>query len=165
MKKTLSIILAVILMFSAVSVMAFAEDATDEGLVTINFYVDAEDIGSTPFHTIKVLPGKNFTDRLVTGEEAIGDPEKAPTEEVEYIFKGWSKYNTETDSTDPTVYVAGTIPVVENADEAVICYVAVFAEQEVRENQTFWQFVASIFARINAIFEYFAKVFEGVVDF
>ena len=38
-------------------------------------------------------------------------------------------------------------------------------KETIKESQTFWSFVQSVFARINAIFEYFAEVFKGIFNF
>ena len=38
-------------------------------------------------------------------------------------------------------------------------YVAVYSEEDLSDRMTFWNFIESIFERINLIFEYFATVF------
>ena len=69
---------------------------------------------------------------------------------IEYIFKGWSADG------GATTYSGNTLPLAT----ADVTYTAVYAENKKGDNLTFWQLVASIFARINKIFEYFNKLFD-----
>ncbi len=169
MKKALSVILAVILMFSTLSVMSFAEDAAQtEDMVTVKFYWDAADIGGEAKNVVKIAENDN----LVEYFSAYGYPDtpvKESTETTKYTFKYWEEYRLGTDgkwfATGNQGY-SGTLKLPEdakNGDEVV--FVAVFYEEEITENVSFWALIASIFARFNEIFKYFAKVFEGVVDF
>ncbi len=170
MKKVLSVILAVILMFSAVSVMAFAEDSTETEapLVTVKFYWDADDIeNGEPKNVVKIDASEN----LVEYFKYYGYPEtpaKESTETTKYTFKYWEEYKVKEGKWEPTGNqgYSGTLKLpagVANGDEVV--FVAVFHEEEIKENVSFWALIASIFARFNQIFEYFAKIFEGAVDF
>ena len=147
MKKALSVILSVLVIFSMLGMVAGAA----EDLVTVTFMVDG-----VVYREIKTAPGLNFVNRVVAGGDAeLGVPEKASTETTRYIFECWRNdangHETQT----------GNIPA---AYEDTV-YEAVFVKEDIVENQTFWAFVQSIFARINMIFEYFAKVFEGVFTF
>ena len=71
---------------------------------------------------------------------------------TEYIFKGWAAMEGE----ENDLYQKNTIP---NAVDGTIYY-AVYSSKEVNESQSFWEFIESIFARINLIFEYFARIFD-----
>ncbi len=161
MKKALSVILSVLVIFSMFGMVAAAapEGYVNTGLVTIEFQVDG-----VVYKTIKTEPELNFVNRVVAGGDAeLGIPEKASTETTRYIFECWR--NKANDHETQT----GNIPAVQKDNEGYypqkVVYEAVFAEEDIIENQTFWAFVQSIFARINMIFEYFAKVFEGVFTF
>ncbi len=147
MKKALSIILSVLVIFSMFSMVAAA---ADEDLVTVKFMVEGK-----VYKEIRVVPGQNFVHRIVEGGDAeLGIPTKAPTETTEYIFKFWKNEANGHETS------AANVPV---ATEDTV-YVAVFAEQEIVENQSLWAFVRTIFERINMIFEYFARVFEGIFE-
>ena len=156
MKKALSVILSVLMIFSVFGMFAAAEG----DLVTIKFVVetDGDDI---VIRELQAAPGVNFVDRIVDGGDiAIGIPVKESTETTKYTFQHW--VNTTTGEITHT----GNVPAVSQKeyDEGVreIVYLAVFAEEEIKENQTFWAFIQSIFERINKIFEYFERVFEGI---
>ncbi len=144
MKKALSVILSVLVIFS---MLGMAVSAADEELTNIKFVVDG-----TVVEELNVAPGVNILPLL----NNLVDPVKAPADGKEYIFKCWRNQASGHETSKSNLPAAGTEDIV---------YEAVFVEQEIRENQTFWNFIESIFARINMIFEYFAKVFEGVFDF
>ncbi len=156
MKKALSVILSVLVIFS---MLGMAAAAADENLVTIKFVIREEGKEDIVLRELKAAPGVNFVDRIVAGGDMeIGVPHKASTETTEYIFKHW--VNAETGE----ITYTGNVPAAKEG-QTEITYVAVFAEEEIKENQTLWAFIQSLFERINMIFEYFAKVFEGVFDF
>lgn len=140
MKKALSIVLSLLVIFSMFSCVAFAADAT----VTVQFVSDG-----------KVLK----TDILHGGDAIIApeNPAKAATKTTEYTFIGW----TEDENGEGKVYQASNFGLVPSdlADGTVITYYAQYAEGEVVVRQTFWNFIESIFERINLLFEYFAAVF------
>ncbi len=161
MKKVLSVLLSLVLMFSLTAV-AFAEGADEpdySGYVNIYFIVDGAEIGA-----VHALPGEVITQDIVN---VAGNPSKEATDEVKYIFEGW--YAAEA--------VDGEYKVVDGAEKQIAStfkapteagdyyYVAVFYEESIQASTTLWSFFQSIFARINLIFEYFAKVFEGIIDF
>lgn len=172
MKKTLSVILAVILMFSAVSVMAFAEDAvqTEEELITVKFYWDIADLdGGEPKNVVQIAAGENLVEHFSWYDCRPETPVKESTETTKYTFDIWEEYRMGDDgnwiATGNEGYT-GTLKLpadAENGDE--IIFVAKYYEEEIKENVSFWALIASIFARFNQIFEYFAKVFEGVIEF
>lgn len=160
MKKALSVLLAMLVLFSMVGAMGAA--AVDEtGLVTIYFYNDEND--AEPY-VIKALPGVNFVDRLQQGENVLVTPTKESTETTKYTFKYWEKCTKDADGNFVYTGVTTSTGNVPAADEDTY-YVAVFAEEEIKESQSLWAFIRTIFERINMIFEYFAEVFRGVIDF
>ncbi len=145
MKKALSLLLSVLMIFSCMTVAVFAEDAAPDAPVyyTIRF-VDWDWDGSdeTVLSSAPYSPGEVVT--------APANPtRKSDDKKIEYIFKGWSADGGK------TIYHAGTIPI---ATEDVT-YMAVYAENKKSDTLTFWQLVQSIFARINKIFEYFNEIF------
>ncbi len=142
MKKTLALILAVLVAFS---MFTFATSAAD--LVNVKFMNDG-----AIYHEVEVPEGESLTPYVPAA------PTKAPVVDengevvTEYIFKGWASSEAE----NATLYFKNTIPAA--ADGAV--YYAVYSANEVEKTQTFWEFIESIFARINLIFEYFARIFD-----
>lgn len=138
MKKTLALILAVLVAFSMFTFATFAEDATSS-TVKVTFVNDGAE-----YAVVDVTPGLPMTSYVPA------DPTKAAGDGVEYIFKGWS-----TEGSDE-IYYKNTIP----SPSADITYVAVYSEKEVKETQSFWNFIQSIFARINLIFKYFEEIFS-----
>lgn len=145
MKKVLSLLLCVLMIFSCMSIAVFAEDAEPQPSVYykikfVDWDWDGSDETVISCETVKagsVVPAPANPTR------------KSDDKKVEYIFKGWSADGGQ------TVYHAGTIPV---ATEDVT-YTAVYAENKKSDNLTFWGLVKSIFERINKIFEYFAEIF------
>ena len=139
MKKILSVLLVVLVALSALSVAAFAVDKTvkfvdGENEVVVQFTVGEGDLSaSVPENPTKKSDGK-----------------------YEYTFKGWQLEG----DTSGKLYQKGTIKDPTESDPDTIVYTAVFAQQEIYENQTFWQLVQSIFARINDIFRRLAQVFR-----
>ena len=151
MKKALSVILSLLVIFSMFGTVAAAEGEQAE-LVSVTFYVDGEQ-----YYYIECLPGTNIVERLQTGDNKLETPIKDLGDGYVYTFKYWS---TNEDGSGDVRYTGNIPPVYENT-----VYYAQFHVEEKTENQTFWAFVKTIFERINLIFEYFAKVFEGVFDF
>ncbi|MBO5936706.1 MAG: hypothetical protein J6Q79_03715 [Clostridia bacterium] len=139
MKKTLALILAVLVAFSMFTVATFAAEE-DENLVTVNF-VDSD---GKEFKTVKVAVGITLTSYVPE------NPVKDNTDTTKYTFKGWRS------SVDGLLYAKNTIP---NADFDVT-YTAEYSEKDISGNQTLLQFFRSIFERINLIFEYFATIFN-----
>lgn len=137
MKKALSVVLAMLVLFSMTAVMASAED-----LVSVKFYNDEAVVFDA-----QCTPGEKLA------EFEIKNPSKAATETTEYTFKGWRC------SLDGELYYANTLPVVPE-DATEIIFTAEYSEKNITERQTFWNLIESIFARINLIFQYFATIFE-----
>lgn len=138
MKKTLALILAMLVAFSMFSVAAVATD----NLVSVQF-VDYD--------------GKEIRSASVTIGDSISayapaDPVRENTDKAEYTFAGWKSNNPE----DTKVYSKYQLPA---ATENVI-YTATYSEEKVTEGQNLLQFFRSIFERINLIFQYFATIFN-----
>ncbi len=141
MKKIIAVLLSVIVLFSAISVVSFAEDETE---VTPIYKITFVDYDGTALGSRQVPQGG-----IISAPE---NPTRAEDKEnkIEYIFKGWSADG------GATTYSGNTLPL---ATEDVT-YTAVYAENKKSDNLTFWQLVASFFARLNKIFEYFNKIFD-----
>ena len=141
MKKTLALILAVLVAFSMFSVAVFAADESTEtpDTLTITFKSDDGEI----LETIEVRYNDIFTDFVPA------DPQKPSTDKYEYTFKHWL-------GDDGKTYVRGSM----NRAVKDATYTAVFAENEIKERQSLLKFFESIFERINMIFRYFAEIFR-----
>ena len=141
MKKIIAVSLSVLVLFSALSVVSFADgEAEEKPVYTITFV----DYDGTPLGSRQVPHGE-----IISAPE---NPARAEDKEnkIEYIFKGWSSDG------GATTYSANTLPVAT----ADVTYTAVYAENKRGDNLTLFQLIASIFARINKIFEYFDKLFD-----
>lgn len=136
MKKTLALILAMLVAFSMFSVAVFAED----NLVTVTF-VDHE---GKVIETHKVKAGEALTPYVPE------NPVRENTDTTKYTFRGWKS------SIDGEEYLSNTL----NPADVDVTYTAVYLEEEVVKGQNLLQFFTSIFARINLIFQYFATIFN-----
>lgn len=142
MKKALSVLLSVLVVLSMFSVMAFAEGT--EPPITVKF---VDDDGTTVIKEIKVEAGAILT------QYAPENPVKPDVEgETEYTFKGWV-------AEDGTIYYANTLPTPDGSDLEVV-FTASYSAKDVSGYQSLWNFIESIFERINKLFEYFATVFQ-----
>ncbi len=160
MKKALAILLSLILMFSCTAVSLAADESAAEPdystYVNIFFIVDGAVAG-----TVRALPGEMTAQDVV---DTIGTPSKEATDTVRYIFEGWYASDESGNVIDGAEkQLSATFKIPEAAGNYY--YSAVFYEENIKETTTFWAFIQTIFARINLIFEYFAKVFEGIIDF
>lgn len=138
MKKTLALILAMLVAFSMFSVAAVAAD----NRVSVQF-VDYD--------------GKEIQSSSVTIGDSISacapdNPVRENTDKAEYTFAGWKSNNPE----DTKVYSKYQLPA---ATEDVV-YTATYSEEKVTAGQNLLQFFRSIFERINLIFQYFATIFN-----
>ena len=145
MKKTLALILAVLVAFSMFTVATFAEDAEAKSTVTVTFVNN-----DATYAVVDIIPGTPITAYTPADPTRASDVDAEGNVTKEYIFKGWSTAGSD------ELYYRNTIP----APTADITYVAVYSEKEVGETQTFWSFIQSIFARINLLFQYFAEIFS-----
>ena len=146
MKKTLALLLAVLMALSTFSIATFAAGET----VKVEFKDNGEVI---------------FSKDIIIGEDDLTvfvpeNPTMASDETYEYIFKGWQLEG----DTSGKLYQKNTIkePTAEDAGKT-ITYVSVYAEKAFPKTQTFWKLVESIFARLNVILERIAK-FLGIED-
>lgn len=145
MKKALAVLLSVLAIFSMFSVVAFAEDATEATLVTVEYYDDEGKL----IKTLEVAPGTKL-DGLVPA-----NPVKQDTDTTRYIFKGWRC------EFDGVLYYENTQVVFQSCEPgSTLVFRAEFSEENIESRQTFWNLIESIFERLNLIFAYFAKVFE-----
>ena len=148
MKKALAVVLSLLMAFSMFGVMAFAEGETTEELPPINviFTVDG-----TVVQSVHVNSGEYLTAYVPK------TPTKADTDTTRYTFKGWKTEG------DDTIYYTSTLPVPtleEGETSKTIEYYAVFAEEDISTNQSFLEFIKSVFERFNLILEYFATIFN-----
>lgn len=135
MKKTLALILAMLVAFSMFSVAAVAAD----DLVSVKFVDGGKIVGSA-----QVAKGTIITPYVPE------NPVKEDTDTTKYTFIGWES------SFDGEVYARNTIP----AADYDVTYSAKYAEEKVTSGQSLLAFFASIFERINLIFQYFATIFN-----
>lgn len=140
MKKIIAVLLSVLVLFSAFGVCAFAGD--DEAEEPVYYTITFVDYDGSHLASRQVISGKTVN--------APYNPERESTDDTDYIFRGW------TADGGNTIYQAATLPIATDD----VTYTAVYAEETHKDNLTFWQLVASIFERINMIFEYFFKIFE-----
>ena len=139
MKKTLALLLAVLVALSMFSVATFAAD----DLVKITFLADD---GTTVKKVLEVPAGAIFTPDVPETPIAPVNPEEG----YEYTFKGWRS------SLDGELYYSNTF----NPASEDVTYTAVFTSEKVKETQSLFKFFETIFERINLIFQYFAEIFR-----
>ena len=142
MKKTLALILAMLVAFSMFSVAAFAED----DLVTVTF----EDYDGRVIEVHKVSVGEALTPYVPE------NPVRENTDTAKYTFRGWQIKGSD----DETIYLSNAL----NPADEDITYKAVYLEEKVATGQNLLQFFRSIFERINLIFQYFATIFNFDLD-
>lgn len=158
MKKTLALVLTLLVAFSMFTVAASALTDTNPD-DNIRFVYQSE----TETEIIKGIYVAPVAENVVAYVELKYVPE-APTSFVredaetgknyEYTFKGWKS------SADPdNLYYNSRIPVPTEGQKLVV-YEAQYVVEEAEVTQNFWQFVKSIFERINILFEYFATIFN-----
>lgn len=144
MKKALSVLLSMLLIFSMVGVMAFAAEGDETDLVKVVF----QNYDGTVIKEIEVAPGTILTAYIPENPERI-DPEG----EYKYTFKGWK------DADGKYWYKNSTFPTPDGS-QAEIFYTADYTSEHIGGFQSLWNLIESIFARINLIFQYFAKIFQ-----
>jgi hypothetical protein len=128
------------------SVAAFAEEPA---VYTVKFYVEDKATGENYcIRTVYVADGAEMLAKDIPDEPLTP---MNPEENYKYEFLGWKS------SVDGERYYKGTMNQYVTSD---IDFVAEFDEKEVKKTQSFWNFIESIFERINRIFQYFAKIFD-----
>ncbi len=152
MKKALAVLLSVLVAFSMFTVMTFAAGSTAEPTpITIKFIVDDNLV-----REIAVKNGEILT------PYAPENPAKASTDTTKYTFKGWQVCDENGNVLEETLYQKSTFPapyLAEGEETKTIIYKAVFTEKNIQGNITFFGLIASIFERLNLLFQYFAEVF------
>lgn len=149
MKKALSVLLAVLMMFSLCSV-AFAKDSEDSASkqqVVLTFL--NHDL--TTYETKVAYANEKFTGPAVSPTRAN---ETIDGKEYSFKFRGWAEYNN--GEVGEKIYNTQTFDYV-SADTT---YIAVYAKEEVEEIMTFWNLIQMIFSKFNMIFEYFFEIFK-----
>ena len=143
MKKILALVLAVILMLSALSVSVFALDQTAE----IYFMVDDEVIAST-----EMVIGEGDLSAFVPAS-----PTKKHENPLryEYVFKGWQLKG----DTSGELYQKQTIndPTEKDAGKK-ITYIAVFAQKKLPVKESLQALLQSIEERFNLILARIAEI-------
>lgn len=136
MKKVISVLLAVLMIFSVFGMtLAYAEEEKDTYTIT---FVDYD---GTVIKTVVVEDGEAV--------EAPEYPTREDTEDIKYIFKGWKAEGSD------ELYHKNTIP----AAEEDTTYTAVYSEQKIEPTTSFFALIRSIFERFNILIEYFFRVF------
>ncbi len=145
MKKALSVALALLVALSMFSVMAFAEAA--EAPITVIFKVDGV-----------VVKEVNVASGTVLTPYVPDDPVRQDTDTERYTFKGWKA-----EEGDDNLYYRNTFPkatLAEGETSKTIIYNAEFAVEDISGRQSLWNFIESLFERLNLLFEYFATIFN-----
>ena len=156
MKKTLAIVLSLLVAFSMFSVAVSAADATEiQKEKTIKFVVRGQETRIVVINESNPFSADLFPE--IPGEQDFNEVQSDGTVKTyRYKFIGWES------GIDKQIYYRGTFnpndDVHKNA--SVITLTARFAVEDISERQTLWQLIESIFARINLIFEYFATIFN-----
>lgn len=150
MKKTLALVLAMLVAFSMFGMVAAA---ADENLVVVKFVYQTE-TDTEVIDTIKVAPGVGITPDLVPDAPNEFKVEK-DGKTYKYTFKGWKSSENQ-----QTYYDSGIPTPTEAQLGKTIVYSAEYSVEDYSERQSFWNLIESIFERINMIFEYFATIFN-----
>lgn len=151
MKKTLAVVLALLVAFSMFGVAAAAADGQATPAKVTVYFMNGDDF----IKTVGVDSVANFNaDLFPTVAEKYEAEEKVDgeTKTYRYTFKGWKS------NIDGQYYYPGTFQ--KHAEAEVIILTAEYAKEDISGRQSFWNLVESIFARINLIFEYFATIFN-----
>ena len=170
MKKVLSVFLAALMLFTCFGVMAYAEEPSTSKTVIITFkYLVANADGTgTEERVVKMEKAfENDNGAVITSgqmDHYLADMPKEfsysydaedfpPRKESRtYKFKYFvsekdPSFKLDFRGSDKTVFTEDTV------------FVADYAIDDTGEYTTFWEFIQSIFARINVIFEYFSQIF------
>ena len=181
MKKVLSVFLAALMLVSCFGMMAFAEDGgevKEPAYVRFKFLVPVTDaegkVTEIDWYEMDTLQIENYS-VITSGQMNTWLSEMPKKVEMDYSYTEDNYTRTETKSytflyftieggdDEFRVRFEGTGETkigCENPDpENPIVFVAHYEEKDTKDNTTFWEFVQSIFARINLIFEYFSEIF------
>ncbi len=149
MKKTLALFLAVLVALSMFSVAAFAEASNYATVIFYDAPIGEEELGKE-IKRAEIVPGEGQIKSHIPE-----NPTRESDEAYDYTFKYW------VDQATGVTYSPSNIPEpsAEDAGKTII-YVAEYSKTEKKVTQTFWNFIESIFERINLIFKYFAEIFR-----
>ncbi|MBQ8028064.1 MAG: hypothetical protein IJ262_01510 [Clostridia bacterium] len=166
MKKTISVLLSVLMIFSVCSVMLAAAEGTTYTATFIDWdgspieFVDVD--GNKIGNSVEAAEGDIIkAPANPTRESDYAEINGVDREQTRYTWKGWAVV-TGTDSEgnyvydDSVYYHQNSLPLVSGN----VTYIAVYSSEDVSGNQTFFQFIQSIFYRLNLIFEYFFTIFD-----
>ena len=143
MKKVLAIFLCAVMLFSFACVFAFAEDAET---VTVTF---VQDDGTTVIDTVVVEKGKVPVGPPAPSKPRVdGDPE--------WEFSGWQ-------APDGEIYYSNTLPAA-NSDTIYVATYKKLHDNEAEGNITIMSFLASIFERLNKIFDQLKTYYNELAD-
>ena len=144
MKKIIAVLLAVMMLFSVMAVAVFAAD----GDAAVTYLIVFKDYDGTTIDTQIVEEGQ-------FPRQPVGVPSRPAEGDTTYTFTGWKS------SLDEKVYkAAATVP----AATADTTYTATYQAKtpEENDNVTVLGFLASVFSRINRIFEQITKYFQDM---
>ena len=167
MKKVVSILLAALMLVSCFSMMAFAEDKSEvveTVYATVIYLVPGygeaveEQAGPKIVEKGKPIPAAEMEAWLLDMPREfkynydITEDGYTRTETRTYTFKGFSKKGDDSG----ILYHFGSTG---DIDEDTV-FIAEYKITDTVDNVTFWEFIRSIFARFNVIFEYFEAIFK-----
>lgn len=157
MKKTLAVVLTLLVAFSMFSVAASAATVSVEDAdFVVTFMKDGIPVGTVGYSDLANAEAADFPDEEIVPQQYEADKydeESKENKRYRYKFVGWRS------EVDGQLYYPGTLSK-HPATEKYITLVAEYSVEDLSERQTFWQLIESILARINLIFEYFATIFN-----
>ena len=164
MKKVVSVLLAMLMVFSCFGVMAFAEDG-EQVEVRVEYLKLNEEGKAETFTTKTKLIDKGAEISSAEMQEWLYDMPREFSEDYEVTEDGYTRTETKTytfkgfvkagDESGQLYYFGSTGEINENT-----VFVAQYVIKDTIDTVTFWELVQSIFARINRIFEYFNAIFN-----
>ena len=164
MKKVVSVLLAMLMVFSCFGVMAFAEDG-EQVKVRVEYLALNEAGKAETFSTKEKLVDKGAEIPSAEMQEWLYDMPREFSEDYEVTEDGYTRTETKTytfkgfvkegDESGQIYYFGSTGAIKENT-----VFVAQYVIKDTIDTVTFWELVQSIFARINRIFEYFNAIFN-----
>ena len=164
MKKVVSILLAALMLVSCFGMMAFAEGEAETVYATVIYLVPGsgeaveEQAGPKVVNKGEPIPAAEMEAWLLDMPREfkydynVTEDGYTRTETRTYTFKGFSKKGDDSG----TLYYFGSTG---DIDEDTV-FIAEYKITDTIDNVTFWEFIRSIFARFNIIFEYFAAIFK-----
>lgn len=145
MKKTLALVLTLLVAFSMFSVAASAVN------VEVVFVNGGEIIKKVTVDSDNSFDAALFPE-IAEKYETDEKQEDGTTKTYRYTFKGWK------DAKTGEIFYPGTFDV--DGSVTNVTLEAQYVKEDISGRQSFWNLIESIFARINLIFEYFATIFN-----